>query len=295
MERFVGILLIRIRGGRFANLAGLTMFLITLLAGSQGLTKEGFEHRVQTMPSALTKVWDATLLFDGTKPSGKIALGTAVIVGSLKSENAVYALLSNHILTSVCPRLGPCPEAHFRRDYALRLSDASEAVSAGNNPTNFTHVTVVATSELPDLALVKIEFESGTTLRPISFTKECRIEKGQRVFSVGYPNLLKRTHHTIRLPNVGHLIKRWSSGIALDPIGVRYGDSTPVTMQDTTLDAVQGSSGSAVVNDKGEMIGVVDSFRVTNDFRFTGSDDNKQGHAFSIPCEEVQQFLRKHL
>ena len=121
--------------------------------------------------------------------------------------------------------------------------------------------SVAATDEYYDLAILKL---SGITAPTLSLANSDTVETGETVYVAGNPKGLEGT---------------FSSGIIS---AVRAGGNDKLIQIDASISP--GSSGGAVLNSKGEVIGVV---------TWSHRDPNAQNLNFVVPSNYVKVLLRK--
>ena len=108
-----------------------------------------------------------------------------------------------------------------------------------------------------DLALLKIE---GSNLPKVNFSKVDSLQKGERVFAIGYPQGIQPSAITQGIV----------SNVYLEP---------GMIQTDTTL--IPGNSGGALLNDRGELVGI-------NTLK---GMDTQAGMNFAITSDKVQDLL----
>lgn len=130
-------------------------------------------------------------------------------------------------------------------------------------------VSLVKYSEELDIAVLKLEM-CDVVLKPISIGKTGQIDYGNKVYAVG------------NAMNYGISI---TEGIISAPeIQMEYDDSLREVIQ-TDLNIMSGSSGGALLDEKGRLIGIT-SFRTKD-----SSGNVVYGMGFSVPVDKVMEYV----
>lgn len=156
-------------------------------------------------------------------------------------------------------------------------------------------------SDITDLSLIVVEIKNPQTeikTARLFVEENCQLKKNDFLVSVGFPGVYRRPQEKQRIPITdAHLIrKRWSQGFYLgDETGISRDAKSPVlaVAYGTTLDALTGSSGGAVLNDRGEVIGVVSaagSFAKAGEY--IGDESQLKSHAYIVDCQQTLDFAR---
>lgn len=133
----------------------------------------------------------------------------------------------------------------------------------GLRKDEYSKVRIVATSELHDLALIKIEPEQPEEFLTVPLGESLAVSQGQPVFAVGNPMGLERS---------------LSEGIVSLKSRLLGGQ----TYVQTTTAISPGNSGGPLFNMRGEVIGV-------NTLKIVSS--GAEGLGFSIPVNRVKAFV----
>lgn len=133
----------------------------------------------------------------------------------------------------------------------------------GLRKDEYKKIRIVATSDLLDLALLKIEPETPETFVTVPLGDSHALTQGETVFAVGNPMGLERT---------------LSEGI----VGVRSRLLSGQTYVQTTTPISPGNSGGPLFNLAGEVVGV-NSLKIVS--------MGAEGLGFSIPVNRVKAFI----
>ncbi len=129
---------------------------------------------------------------------------------------------------------------------------------------------VVSFSTLLDIAIVQLDMnavrEQGITLHPIKIAPSDALEPGDVVYAVGNPGMGRMVlDHTISQGIVSSLARNFNDVIYLQ----------------TTAAVNPGNSGGPLVNERGEVIGLVTLKAIF-----------QEGVAFALPVDYIHQFLK---
>jgi hypothetical protein len=149
-------------------------------------------------------------------------------------------------------------------------------------------------AEKQDLSFIVIRLSGAKArgLTGIPFPKTCALSKGEPLASVGFPYVPSRLIQDQKVPldRPTFITKRWTSGFYTGHrLQVKLG---PVV--GTTLDSIAGSSGSAIVNAKGEVVGVLATSAKGGE-RYFGKEDgtNFVAQTYMVDCESTKNFAEK--
>jgi serine protease Do len=164
------------------------------------------------------------------------------------SHGSGFFICENHIITN------------------FHVVAGNDTVKVIDNAGNEIEGIVIRSSELYDLAIIKIEdYESSFALPLQSARKE---ELGEDIFAIGTPSSLEFT-------------QTLSKGIVS---GRRKTDEVDYIQTDVSINP--GNSGGPLVDSKGSLIGVVNS-------KLVGSEI--EGIGFGIPADKIVEFLKLKL
>ncbi len=133
----------------------------------------------------------------------------------------------------------------------------------GLRKDEYKHIRIVATSELLDLALLKIEPDEEELFETVALSDSNELVQGEAVFAVGNPMGLERS---------------LSEGIVALKSRLLSGQ----TYVQTTAALSPGNSGGPLFNMAGEVIGV-NSLKI--------AAQGAEGLSFSIPVNQVKAFI----
>ena len=145
--------------------------------------------------------------------------------------------------------------------------------------------TIVGTDPMNDLAVIKID---GTGFKPITFTDSSKLNVGDPVVAIGSPlgltesvtsGVISALNRTISVSNSSAPqdggLQLWNGNAGSAPVSLR------VIQTDAAINP--GNSGGALVNAKGELIGINVAIASTGSSSSTDSQSGNIGVGFSIP------------
>ena len=155
--------------------------------------------------------------------------------------------------------------------------------------------TVVGTDALADLAVVKIDAEG---LVPAALGDSTKVNVGDTAIAIGAPLGLSGTVTDGIVSAANRTIETASSAASTTPSRGRYATAAAasISMNVIQTDAAinPGNSGGALVNTKGEVIGVNVAI-ATADSTFAASSSGNIGVGFSIPINEASRVAEEIL
>jgi S1-C subfamily serine protease len=164
-----------------------------------------------------------------------------------------YVLTNNHIVYDMDPQ-GSIYQVYDYKDHIY-------------------NATLLANSNLYDLAVLRIRKLEGITLHVFSFAKE-NPDVDTHLVTMGYPESQLNTIHMGIVEQYGTVSIDADEDIINVTFHVIY----------AAIPVKSGSSGSATINDRFELVGIV----FAGNFPQTGSVAD---YAFIIPIEQVKTFL----
>ena len=142
--------------------------------------------------------------------------------------------------------------------------ESTDSISISFNTFETSSACILRRDESLDLALLQTE---NTTVKPIEFSNSSKVEVSQPVYAIGHPLGLRNTV---------------TSGIISFP--ERYSRFLLNSFIQTDCAINPGSSGGALVDKNGELLGITTSF-VSNNGGFSG-------YSFSVPSNTVKIFIK---
>ena len=270
-------------------------------AGSPFLikVKEGFSA---TLPAETFKdAWDSTLAIvqmNGQTAAGRTASGVVVFKENRGGFTYLGVLTAGHVISDMYQkekRIYPIPMKVFEYD----------SKSGKINNDFFDQTGLLANSFFTSkkdldvgLIVIKTTQQDGDKVKAIPFSGSCDLNSGDPLIAFGYPNVdLRRPElQRVPIPDSQKIEKRASVGVFISNDG-KYGATT-------TVDSLPGNSGGPVLNERGEIVGVltkalamysvggVKNQNAEIDYPYLGNETptNLQHHSIMSSCRGTKNY-----
>ena len=281
-------------GGRITKLHGylLLLMICTVATFGEGLrAREGMSASLNDAPPAVRAAWAATFVYLGPNK-----WGTAFLIERHRtgSELELFFLTANHVVDPKCAVGTLCAGVQLLGNMRAWTKQRLTYIAQTEEP-KFGDVFLIQRHVKDDLAVIGVRIpppRPDTLPAPIPFARGCALRRGEPMYSVGFSATMDRTepHNLITEPGVA--TKRWAAGLYVD----RFLEPKTgyLQMVGTTVDGINGHSGSALVNAAGEVVSVF-SLAVSNAGNAYDGDEapgHLDWHSLGIACEVVQDFAK---
>ncbi len=272
-------------------------FLVTSALATQSRSAEGFNSSRAGLPNLVSAAWDSTFMILFDEPS-TVHIGSSFLVGKRNSGGIshLYFITNNHVVMGRCRDDGTCPSAVLAKTPRLTFkggfhSDLGKIV--------LKDFTVVHYSLNPDLALLRVSVPKlvAGRFRPLKLSSSCDLETAEPLYTIGFSNVTRRTFpQSLPIQDPALIYKRWSHGVftgyknsdALNNDQIQY-------WAGTSIDVLSGGSGGPVLNQNGEIVGVVKNSASTdnNGHRYDGNEEpgHLDWHSNAVKCELLKDFI----
>lgn len=256
--------------------------------------REGLSLRKDEAPAAVQKIWNAvfTLISSDT---ARTRHGTAFLMHTrdLGETMNLYFITNQHVVDMVCPERD-CSKAVLMQNMDLEIGQYAEFKSKANVLSG-VNVIRISDKKVPDLAILRVQVPKGkVTAAPLNFQIDCKVQRGETLYTVGFPNVTRRTYKE-RLPieKQNTITKRWSQGLYFDEASTAEPGEI---LLNTSIDSLPGSSGGPIVNAEGELVGVAIGTSAgvyKQDERYVGVEegDSPRSHLKAIRCDDLANFI----
>lgn len=136
-----------------------------------------------------------------------------------------------------------------------------------------------------DVAIIKVSLPNMTKAPVLKLADSSQVQIQDRIVAVGYPNAAD-LDQGVQFTEKSYLEASVQEGRVSNPNKEIEG-GYPVLQID--IRAAEGSAGSPLINDQGEVVGML----VFNDSDKDSDDDNGQGVPVAIPTSTIQEFIRQ--
>jgi hypothetical protein len=267
-----------------------------LYTGEEGFlyqTKEGFQPSTPNV--ALTTAWEGTYaVTDGAETNPKISGAVLVFRQIVNGHTYLGFLTSGHTLLKLTS-VKPYKPMIISKN--IKMVDRLEVVERLLAPVVWTSVNMNY-----DLGIIVVhaglmEIDDS---RPVEFSPNCQVKKGDRVALMGFPGVFKRQVEDQNQPIMAPTIvtKRVSEGRYTGES--KYGEDQAVRVTPLvgiTNDSMTGNSGGSALNTKGQLIGILVGTlaKEQNQYRYEGSDQprNLRSHSFISNCQVTKIFAHE--
>ncbi|MBK9294639.1 MAG: trypsin-like peptidase domain-containing protein [Oligoflexia bacterium] len=234
------------------------------------IAQANFNDSSDGLPEPVKHVWNATmginiLSSDNEKIEG---FGSGFIVG-IKDMPAqkikIYFLTARHVLSDSCSNIGMCdririlPTTHF--SFIDPINESREIDSP-----------VVIINSIGNSTLFSVDADANWAawfkkkkIQSVSFEKSCASSNlelsSSIIYNLGMPILTSDKFIAKKYANSNLVIRRWSSGAILG-----FTNLNGPTQLGTRAQVLPGMSGGPTVNGNGELVGIIESKRLTHNF-----------------------------
>lgn len=238
------------------------------------------------MPGAVRAIWPSVYAFV-CEGNGSVYTASAFLVGKTDSgkTSTYYFMTAGHAVEDC-----RAPRRYLTQD-VNRPRFESDGITLAAPLPRLGGISTVYVDDAYDLAVVKVEASAELRIgNPVRAGDQCDGALRREVYAVGFPGVGKR--RSLRLNREA---KRWSEGRF-----VGYGKAEFRGVEfiyiASSVDLLPGSSGGPVVDENGELIGVVAKGAASqeNGFRYD-VDAQKQDdwQTFLVPCRAVSAIIQR--
>jgi putative serine protease PepD len=212
--------------------------------------------------TAVAKAVSPSVVSINVKLNNGEAAGSGVII-----DDQAHVLTNNHVVEGA--------------------SSGSITVSLADGRTY--NASIVGTDPSTDLAVIKIE-GAPSDLTPMTLGNSAKVAVGDPVMAVGNPLGLSGTVTTGIVSALNRPVTTSASEQNQSPFGDQTTGGTVVTNAIQTSAAINpGNSGGALVNNKGELIGINSSIaQLGSSGPFSSGQSGNIGIGFAIPVNEAK-------
>jgi S1-C subfamily serine protease len=167
----------------------------------------------------------------------------------------------------------------------------SDGITIAAAPQRFGDMQTVYVDDAYDVAVVRVTAAaSGRFGAPIKVSDGCDRALHRQVYALGFPGVGQR-----RSLHLARETKRWSRGEYVGLGHAEFRGATSIYIA-ATVDSLPGSSGGPVVDDNGQLVGVMAKGAAApeNGFRYD-VDPHKADdwQSFLVPCQAIVRIMQR--
>lgn len=259
--------------------------------------REGFFDRA-SLPQKLNDAWDATYAVPGED-----GWGTVFLVGMIRdaATTRLRFLTAMHVIHFDICKGKTAGEACTPLNFSKSIQYEKGRRFLVHSNTAFSAVPkLVKVSYRNDLALLEVlvPAELARSFKPISLAPNCAWNSTEEIFATGFNNINVRQRVIKKIYDVP---QTWSRGIWVSREVSKFWRpdrphrSSIVSAYKTTVDSIAGGSGQPLTDNRGYLIGLINSGQDWGN-HYSGSEDpgKLRFQSSAISCEVIADFLSDH-
>jgi S1-C subfamily serine protease len=259
-----------------------TLFFIFPVGCTYGA--EGFF--ADKLPPAVRAAWPSVYAFVCEGRGGRYVASAFLVKKTVHGAQADYSFITAGHAVDDCRQakrylVEDINQPRFERD----------GITIAAAPQRFTDVRTIYVDDAYDVAVVRVSAAASARFgTPIKVGDGCDRALHRQVYAVGFPGVGQR-----RSLRQARETKRWSRGeyVGLGRAEFRGTNSIYIA---ATVDSLPGSSGGPVVDESGQLIGVMAKGAAApeNGFRYD-VDPHKADdwQSFLVPCQAVVRIMQR--
>ena len=258
--------------------------LLTCASPACGFAAEGFH--TDKMPSAVRAVWPSVYAFV-CEGNGSVYTASAFLVGRAdRGKTATYYFMTAGHAVEDCR----APRRYLAEDVS-RARFESDGITLAAPPQRLQGVSTVYVDDAYDLAIIKVEASAALRIgNPVKAGDQCDRALRREIYAVGFPGVAKR--RSLRLNREA---KRWSKGSFAGYGKAEFRGVSSIYIA-SSVDSLPGSSGGPVIDETGELVGVVAKGAASeeNGFRYdVDAQKRDDWQTFLVPCRAVSAIIKR--
>jgi len=261
---------------------------------------EGFNELLpNATPSAVELNANAVFAFY-SEDDNEMRIGSASLIKVTNKElvTELFFLTNEHVVRKDCPTDGPCKGINLFQQANIKKSSLFGSKLLSSKGFTGAEYEVIKRSLNPDLAIIKMIVPLDNTIsipKPVKISPSCSNPTQRKVYTIGFSGTDLRTAAGSKpIPFNDYQHKRWSEGIEVS-YHKEILENQEGRYLSTTVDILPGGSGGPLLNEKGEMIGVMTATGSgrSNGYKYFGNEDpkNLDWTSLAVTCDLLREFI----
>jgi hypothetical protein len=273
------------------------IFVQAVDSASYSKREEGLKELEAKAPVQVQNIWSSTFGIQ-FETNNQFKFGTSSLIKIIQKEltTELFFLTSDHVIKEHCLENLKCPGGQLIQNMEIIL-EGNNATSSEKKGISFSEFEIVKRSAVPDVAVIKVTIPKDLTINfpaPIKISKDCHPKMRTKLFLVGFSNSTERVvEGTKPISNRNSIHKRWSSGLFIRLLPGMENGLAKVNLA-TTIDALPGGSGGPAINERGEIVGILESVDGAHgSYRYIGNETRgkEDYESLLVGCDVLNHFL----
>jgi S1-C subfamily serine protease len=238
------------------------------------------------LPPAVRAAWPSVYAFVCEGRKGRYVASAFLVKKAARGAQADYFFITAGHAVDDCRQA-----TRYLAEDMNQPRFESDGITLAAPPPRFADMQTVYVDDAYDVAVVRVTAAASARVgAPIKVSDGCNRALHRQVYAVGFPGVGQR-----KSLRVARETKRWSQGEYVGLGRAEFRGATSIYIA-ATVDSLPGSSGGPVVDENGQLIGVMAKGAAApeNGFRYD-VDPHKADdwQSFLVPCQAVVGILQR--